>query len=109
MIGNLDDGVTLFLTLSGFLLNLPFVAASLRGQQRASFGAYLGNGALRILPAYWFILLVVSLALQSARVHDGERHDGVGAITDPVLLAKNVLLAQNYSASSASTGISPAW
>jgi len=106
VLGNLAHGVTLFFTLSGFLLYLPFVAASLRGQQRPSFGAYLRNRALRILPAYWFILLVVSLVLQSARVHD---LDGVGAITDPVLLAKNVLLAQNYSASSAHTGISPAW
>ena len=109
VLANLSHGVTLFFTLSGFLLYLPFVVAALREQPGPSFGAYLRNRALRILPAYWFILLVVALVLQSARIHEGTSLTGVGAITDPLLLLRDALLSQNYSSSTMSTGISPAW
>ena len=105
---NLARGVQLFFALSGFLLYLPFAAAALRGQARPSFVAYLRNRGLRIFPAYWCILLLTALVLQSARVYQ----QGVavtGPITDPWLLLKNVLLIQNYSLSSANTGIGPAW
>ena len=63
-------GVTLFFTLSGFLLYRPFVAALMRGRERPNVWRYLKNRALRILPAYWFILFVVALVLQTALVYD---------------------------------------
>jgi peptidoglycan/LPS O-acetylase OafA/YrhL len=99
-------GVILFFALSGFLLYLPFAAAALRGQRRPAFRAYLRNRALRILPAYWFILLCTALVLQSARQPGA---DGVGALTEPGLLLQNMLLIQNYDRDSFASGISPAW
>jgi peptidoglycan/LPS O-acetylase OafA/YrhL len=101
-------GVTLFFALSGFLLYLPFAAAAIRNEPRPAFGAYLRNRALRILPAYWFILIVTCFVLQSARIHEGGQL-GIGAITDPWLVIQNALLSQNYNPSTISTGISPAW
>ena len=70
-------GVILFFTLSGFLLYLPFAAAALRDRPRPSIRAYLRNRALRILPAYWVILLCTALVLQAARI-PGE---GSGAVS----------------------------
>jgi peptidoglycan/LPS O-acetylase OafA/YrhL len=104
----LANGVTLFFALSGFLLYLPFASAALRGEPRPAFASYFRNRALRILPAYWFILVITSLVLQSARIHAGSGL-GIGAITQPWLLLQNALLIQNYDPASISTGISPAW
>lgn len=104
----LQNGVTLFFVLSGFLLFLPFVAAALREQPRPEFGAYLRNRALRILPAYWVILLLTAVALQAARVYHGHAA-AIGAMHNASLLAQNGLLLQNYRPSTLGTGIVPAW
>ncbi len=104
----LGNGVTLFFALSGFLLFLPFASAALRDQARPEFDAYLRNRALRILPAYWFVLLVTALLLHSARVYHGEAAV-VGGIHDPKLLVENLLLLQNYRPATLATGIVPAW
>jgi peptidoglycan/LPS O-acetylase OafA/YrhL len=104
----LKNGVTLFFVLSGFLLFLPFAAAAIRNEPRPAFDAYLRNRALRILPAYWFIMICTALLLQTARVYEGGIL-GVGAMDSPSLLGQNLLLLQNYRASSMSTGIGPAW
>jgi len=50
---HLPLGVTLFFSLSGFLLYQPFVAAALSGSPFPKVGTYFRNRALRILPAYW--------------------------------------------------------
>jgi peptidoglycan/LPS O-acetylase OafA/YrhL len=109
VVANLAHGVTLFFALSGFLLYLPFAAAAIREKPRPLFSSYLRNRALRILPAYWVILLLVALVLRAARIHENGGQGGVGPITDPLLLLKDLLLVQNYSSSTMSTGISPAW
>src|SRR5882724_6110621 len=49
----LQSGVTLFFVLSGFLLYRPFING------RPSIGRYFRNRALRILPAYWAVLIAV--------------------------------------------------
>lgn len=98
-------GVILFFALSGLLLYLPFAAAALRDDPRPSFRAYARNRALRILPAYWVILLCSALVLQSARIPGV----GVGALTDPGLLLRNLLLIQNYDPASFGTGITASW
>ena len=70
-------GVTLFFALSGFLLYRPFLVAAFEPDRRPSVSAYFRNRALRILPAYWVILLIVSLVLQSALVREGaDLHTG---------------------------------
>jgi peptidoglycan/LPS O-acetylase OafA/YrhL/O-antigen/teichoic acid export membrane protein len=102
-------GVTLFFTLSGFLLYLPFASAIIRGEPVPSVGRYMRNRALRILPAYWVILLLVALVLQSALVWDHGDHARVAAIDDPSLLIRNLLLVQTYDPHTILTGIGPAW
>jgi peptidoglycan/LPS O-acetylase OafA/YrhL len=112
LIPQLPLGVTLFFVLSGFLLYRPFAAALIRDQRRPSIRKYLRNRALRILPAYWFILLVVALVLQTALIHDRTGIWRPGRLDDPDVLARNALFVQNYTTpwqGSFFTGIGPAW
>jgi peptidoglycan/LPS O-acetylase OafA/YrhL len=104
---NLDSGLTLFFTLSGFLLYRPFAAAVLRGTKLPSARGYLRNRALRILPAYWVILLLVALVLGAAVLQPSAA--GVGYMTDPSLLVRNLLLVQTYTQSGVVTGNSSSW
>jgi peptidoglycan/LPS O-acetylase OafA/YrhL len=100
-------GVILFFALSGFLLYLPFAAAALRDEPRPAISSYLRNRALRIIPAYWFVLFATALLLRSAQTNP--EGDAIGAMTDPSLLVKNALLIQNYFPSSVNTGIGAMW
>jgi peptidoglycan/LPS O-acetylase OafA/YrhL len=104
----LNEGVPLFFVLSGFLLWRPVAAAVLRHRGLPSVRRYARNRALRILPAYWAVLLVTALVLQSARLTplSGDRD---GAIRNPILLAKDALLVQNYAPHTISSGLAPAW
>jgi len=105
---HLWHGVTLFFVLSGFLLYRSFAAAALRGTAAPNIVRYAGKRALRILPAYWVVLLVTVFVLQVALVPDGSggRTEGVPGFD---LLVLNVLFLQNYSVDSIFTGIGPAW
>jgi peptidoglycan/LPS O-acetylase OafA/YrhL len=105
---NLALGVTLFFALSGFLLYRPFAAAIARGEPLPDVAGYLRNRALRILPAYWVILIATAFILQTAAT----RADGsftYGAMTDPVELVKAMLLIQDYDPDSMIVGITAAW
>jgi peptidoglycan/LPS O-acetylase OafA/YrhL len=103
---DLAFGVILFFTLSGFLLYRPYAAAALRRKALPSTSTYLRNRALRILPAYVVIVLLVAFVLRAALVHSG---NGTGALTDPDLLLRNLLLVQSYHPETLLTGIGPAW
>jgi peptidoglycan/LPS O-acetylase OafA/YrhL len=105
---DLAFGVTLFFTLSGFLLYRPFVAALLRESDTPSFSRYLWNRALRILPAYWAILLLCALVFQSVLSRRGDELVN-GGLFDPGLLGQAALLLQDYTPGSTLTGIGPAW
>jgi peptidoglycan/LPS O-acetylase OafA/YrhL len=95
---NLRAGVTLFFVLSGFLLFRPYVASALRGARSPSLGAYLRNRALRILPAYFFILLFVAVVLERELLRSPEQ------------LAANLFFLQNYIPDYIfGPGIVPAW
>jgi peptidoglycan/LPS O-acetylase OafA/YrhL len=107
-VATLAVGVTLFFTLSGFLLYRPFVARIVRGESRLPIRAYLQNRFLRIAPAYWFILLYVSLVLGSAHVRFGARLVN-GRLDDPLALLQAGLLLQDYRPSTMIIGIGPAW
>jgi peptidoglycan/LPS O-acetylase OafA/YrhL len=107
-VSTLAVGVTLFFTLSGFLLYRPFVARIVRGESRLPIRAYLHNRFLRIAPAYWFILLYVSLVLGSAHVRFGARLVN-GRLDDPLALLQAGLLLQDYRPSTMIIGIGPAW
>lgn len=57
----LDAGVWLFFVISGVLLYRPFVAARLGGDPSLAVGAYAWRRVLRIVPAYWVALTVVTI------------------------------------------------
>ena len=105
----LHDGVTLFFVLSGFLLWRPFARAIASGRDLPSLRRYARNRALRILPAYWAVLAVSALVLQSVRLVPVSANPLVGALHDPALLLKDALLVQELSPRTLSSGIEPAW
>jgi peptidoglycan/LPS O-acetylase OafA/YrhL len=103
---DLRIGLTLFFVLSGFLLYRPFAAAILRADRLPSVRSYLRNRALRILPAYWVILLASSFVLSAAIVAFPLQ---IGTITSVKTIVADVLLVQNYRPGTLGTGIGPAW
>ena len=105
LVPDLQFGVALFFGLSGFLLYWPFAGAIVRGHDGPGAARYLRNRMLRIVPAYWVILLVSALVLDAVLRPGGK----VGALTDPWLLLQSMLFVQNYDADQVVTGIGPAW
>lgn len=57
---NLSAGVAVFFVVSGFLLYRPFVAADMQGTQRPTAGRFYWRRFLRIFPAYWVALTLLS-------------------------------------------------
>lgn len=53
-----DVGVPVFFALSGLLLYRPWASAVLTGQPASQVLLYLRRRALRILPAYWAVVLI---------------------------------------------------
>jgi peptidoglycan/LPS O-acetylase OafA/YrhL len=107
---HLPVGVTLFFTLSGFLLYRPLAASVLRQARRPSVRRYLRNRALRILPAYWTVLLVIGVLLPAALVRRSPTALELGRLIDqPGVLLSNAVLLQNYVPGALETGIGPAW
>jgi peptidoglycan/LPS O-acetylase OafA/YrhL len=105
----LNEGVPMFFVLSGFLLWRPLAAAVIDGRKLPSIRRYARNRVLRILPAYWVVLLVSALVLESARITPAAAHAVDGAIRSPGLLLQDALLVQNLRPSTMSSGISPSW
>jgi len=54
-------GVTLFFVISAFLLYRPFARAHILGGSTSSLGSYAWRRILRIVPAYWVALTVISV------------------------------------------------
>ncbi|HEX8134424.1 MAG TPA: acyltransferase [Actinomycetes bacterium] len=107
---NLPLGVTVFFVLSGFLLYRPFASALIHQERRPSLSAYLRSRALRILPAYWAILVLSALVFGSTLVRDRAGALQTGSMLHrPWLLVRNALLVHGYSPSGLLTGIGPAW
>ena len=59
----LDVGVTIFFLVSAFLLYRPFAAARIDGAAEVAPGKYLWRRFVRIMPAYWAALIVITLWL----------------------------------------------
>ena len=105
---DLAFGVTIFFTLSGFLLYRPYVASLLRAGALISTRSYLRNRALRILPAYLVVLLLVTYVFRSVLVRrSGELQNGTGL--GPGEFLKSALFVWDYGPSSLGIGIGPAW
>ncbi len=62
----LDWGVTIFFLLSGFLLYRPWARAGMTGGRPPRLAGYLWRRAIRILPAYWVLVVVVLLWLPAS-------------------------------------------
>jgi peptidoglycan/LPS O-acetylase OafA/YrhL len=72
-LARLDIGVALFFVLSGFLLFRPLAAAVANGTAATPVRRYLWRRALRILPAYWLVVVAAMLLLpQNARAGLGD-------------------------------------
>jgi peptidoglycan/LPS O-acetylase OafA/YrhL len=63
-----DIGVPIFFTLSGLLLYRPWAAAALSAGDAPATVAYLWRRALRILPAYWAVVVIAILTLNHAHI-----------------------------------------
>jgi peptidoglycan/LPS O-acetylase OafA/YrhL len=107
LVPDLAFGVTLFFTLSGFLLYRPFARSIVQMRSAPSIGGYLRNRALRILPAYWVILLVSSLVLGTVLVRRGSALPP-GSLSGTGLLRAGTF-TQNYTPAMLGSGIGPAW
>jgi peptidoglycan/LPS O-acetylase OafA/YrhL len=105
---DLAFGVILFFTLSGFLLYRPFAATIVRATPPLSVRQYFRNRALRILPAYWVILLLCAV-LGGVIFWDSSGNQVNGRLLDPVLLGRASFFLQDYSPNTLLTGIGPAW
>lgn len=96
VLARLDIGVTLFFLLSGFLLYRPFAAAHVRGGPTPRLRAYLRNRALRILPAYWVLVVVAVPLVTPERTSAGE-------------LVRQLLLLQTATAGHLLEGLTQTW
>ncbi len=95
-------GVAMFFVLSGFLLFAPFASAILRGGPFPSIRDYAVNRTLRIIPAFWAILLLLAVFWQHALL----RH--------PQQLVADMAFLQDYIPAyqppwDTGVGIMPAW
>src|SRR5262245_42678677 len=59
-LAQLDIGVPVFFVISGFLLYRPFVVARFDERTTPPAGSFWWRRALRIFPAYWVCLIIVS-------------------------------------------------
>jgi peptidoglycan/LPS O-acetylase OafA/YrhL len=62
-VARLDLGVSVFFVLSGFLLSRPF----LPGRAQPALANYYWKRALRVLPAYWLVVVIALLTLTENR------------------------------------------
>ncbi|MGX6449484.1 acyltransferase family protein [Patulibacter sp. S7RM1-6] len=63
LMGQLRLGMPMFFVLSGFLIFRPFAAAAIAARRGPRLRVYALRRAARILPAYWLVILLGSLAL----------------------------------------------
>ena len=91
----LDVGVTIFFLLSGFLLYRPFVSARERGTPPVRWRVFYRRRLLRIVPAYWVALIVLSI------------WPGLPGFSEHTW--RFFTFTQIYWIESATQGIGPAW
>lgn len=61
LIAHLNLGVVVFFVISGFLLYRPFIATRAGGASAPALGDYAKRRFLRIVPAYWLCLTVLTV------------------------------------------------
>lgn len=109
-VGLLSYSLTFFFVLSAFLLYRPFASAIIKDRPNPPTYDFYRNRVLRVWPAYLVVLAIVGFGFGLTVVDkDAPTLEGLGRLTDPVLLITNVLLVQNYSPSTAYTGLGVSW
>ncbi len=88
------------------MLYRPFARAVLDGTPGPALGRYALRRGLRVLPAYWVILLAVSLTGTAATIAQGTVQQGR---PDAGLFVLQLGLLQTYTPRGLPTGIVPAW
>jgi peptidoglycan/LPS O-acetylase OafA/YrhL len=96
--GRLEIGVSIFFLISGFLLYRPFVISHLTGRSAPSTGRFWERRLLRIVPAYWLALTLMTYVFHVTTIDPGIRQ-----------IAIHYLFLQIYFPSSATLGIGQAW
>lgn len=96
--GRMDIGVYIFFVISGFLLYRPFVASQMTGRPRPNARKFWIRRLLRIVPAYWFALTILTYGFHIITVGRGWQ----GFVADYSFL-------QIYFPSQSFTGITQAW
>ncbi|MFF5209424.1 acyltransferase family protein [Streptosporangium sp. NPDC000396] len=66
-----DVAVPIFFALSGLLLYRPFAASLLHGHPAVRTRSYLWKRAVRILPAYWLVVVTAMLLWSRDHLSDG--------------------------------------
>jgi len=94
----LEIGVSVFFLISGFLLYRPFAASHLSGRPSPRIGKFWVRRLLRIVPAYWLALSVLTYGLHLISMGSGWQ--GV---------ASHYLFLQIYLPTEAFTGVPQAW
>lgn len=69
---HLNVGVTVFFLISGFLLYRPFIAHRAGGAAAPAIAQYAKRRVLRIFPAYWLALTILTLLPGTVGVGDGQ-------------------------------------
>src|SRR6185503_13192269 len=106
-VGQFAVAVPIFLLISGFLLYRPFAAARLRGRNRPAIPAYGWRRVLRIIPAYWVAVTLITVWLGSNYLfHSGEQPIEVFS---PTGVLAYYGFGQVYSASTRGGAIPQAW
>lgn len=97
-LARLDVGVAIFFVLSGFLLFRPYAHGLATGGSRPGTGRYLWRRAMRILPAYWLVVVICLTVLphnRPASTGDWLRHAVLVQIYQPAQLRSG--LGQTWS------------
>ena len=94
----LEIGVAVFFLISGFLLYRPFAVSHLAGGDPIDTWHFWGRRLLRIVPAYWLALTILTYVLHDVSMGPGWK--GV---------ASHYLFLQIYLPSQWSYGIQQAW
>jgi len=94
----LEIGVSVFFLISGFLLYRPFAASHLAGSDRPNTRRFWERRLLRIVPAYWLALTVLTYLFHAVTLGPGWQ----GVVTHYFFL-------QIYFPTAIVTGIPQAW
>ncbi|GAA2472068.1 acyltransferase family protein [Streptomyces mauvecolor] len=73
VLNGFDVSVPLFFVISGYLLYRPWAAAALTGRRAPRAADYYWHRLIRIMPAYWLLIITSLLVFDRERLGDGWR------------------------------------